>query len=97
MFTTNSCYTEGHAEINAFGDTNLCIPTGNASCFDELGTYQAKTGYGVITPSKKGLPASKYGCSTRSLTDESRASAYLRFAFIPLLKHMGFPAHGVNK
>ena len=92
MFAIKSYYTAGHAEINAFGDTNLCVSTGNASCFDELGTYQAKTGRDVIHPSKKGLLASKYGCSTRSLTDESRASIYLRFAFILPPKDVGFPA-----
>ncbi len=53
MFAIKSYYTAGHAEINAFGDTNLCVSTGNASCFDELGTYQAKTGRDVIHPSKK--------------------------------------------
>ena len=49
MFTTKLCYTVGHTEINAFEDTNLYVPTGNISCFDELGTYQAKTICIIVT------------------------------------------------
>jgi len=44
MFVTKLLYTAGHAEINAYGDIDLCIPIWNTSRVYELGTYQAKHG-----------------------------------------------------
>ena len=42
MLATKLYYTAGHAEIQAFGDIDLCIPIWNTSRVYELGTYRLK-------------------------------------------------------
>ena len=93
MFATKSYYTAGHAEIHAQGDMTSAVQQKSKSRFAELRTYQAKTGYDVIHPFE-GLPTTEW--RLRSLTDEARASTSLRFAFIPPINGVGFPAHFVN-
>ena len=74
MFATKLYYTAGHAEINAFGDIDLCIPIWNASRVDELGTYQAK--HGMMSQTRYAF-----------LTEPDRAMKvgvlFMQFAFLP--------------
>ena len=58
--------------------------------FDELGTYQAKTGVKSFSPEwKKGI------FPDEDSSDDS-GLLLLRFAFIPPINDVGFPAHVVN-
>ena len=94
MFVTKLYYTAGHVEIHVQGDMTSAVQQASKSRIEELRTYQTQNGMMSSTPSKKGLPTTNW--RLRSLTNEARASVSLRFAFIPLLKHVGFPTHFVK-
>ena len=81
MFVTKLYHTAGHAGINAFGDIGLCIPLWNASRVDELGTYQVKHGM---------MPQTHYAFPTEPNRTMKVGVLFLRFAFIPPLKSVGF-------
>ena len=65
-------------------------PQFHVANFDELGTYQAKTGLMPLSPEwKKGI------FPDEDSSDDS-GLLLLRFAFIPPINGVGFPAHFVK-
>ena len=88
-------YTAGHAEIYAQGDMTSVVQQELKSRIEELRTYQTQKGMMSLTSHKRELPTTNW--RLRSLTDEARASIHLRFAFIPPINGVGFPAHIVKR
>jgi len=82
MLATKLYYTAGHAEIQAFGDIDLCIPIWNASCVYELGTYQAKHGM---------MPQTHYAFPTEPNRTMMVWVLFLQFTLISRLKLWVFP------